>query len=39
VHRMLVGGRAGRAVLAFTLASPSPGGDGATLVLLRKKKP
>jgi DNA-nicking Smr family endonuclease len=39
VHRALAaGGPDGRAVLAFTLAPPAQGGDGATLVLLRKKK-
>jgi DNA-nicking Smr family endonuclease len=38
VRRCLSEGRASRAVLAFTLAGPSQGADGATLVLLRKKK-
>jgi DNA-nicking Smr family endonuclease len=38
VQRALAGGRLGRAVLAFTFAPPAQGGDGATLVLLRKKK-
>jgi DNA-nicking Smr family endonuclease len=37
-QRILAGSRVGRAVLAFTLAAPAQGGDGATLVLLRKKK-
>jgi DNA-nicking Smr family endonuclease len=37
-QRILSGSRVGRAVLAFTLAGPAQGGDGATLVLLRKKK-
>ncbi|HET6148670.1 MAG TPA: Smr/MutS family protein [Polyangia bacterium] len=38
VQRALTSGRGARAVLAFTFASPPQGGDGATLVLLRKKK-
>jgi DNA-nicking Smr family endonuclease len=38
VQRTLAGGRVARAILAFTFATPAEGGDGATLVLLRKKK-
>jgi len=38
VHRALAAGPAARAILAFTHAGPAQGGDGATLVLLRKKK-
>jgi len=38
VQRALAGGRLARAVLAFAFAAPAQGGDGATLVLLRKKK-
>ena len=38
-QRVLTGSRAGRAVLAFALAAPAQGGEGATLVLLRKQKP
>jgi len=38
VQRALASGRVARAVLAFAFASPAQGGDGATLVLLRKKK-
>jgi len=39
VQRTLAGGGPdGHAVLAFTLAPPAHGGDGATLVLLRRKK-
>jgi DNA-nicking Smr family endonuclease len=37
-QRILGGSRVGRAVLAFTLAAPAQGGEGATLVLLRQKK-
>ncbi len=38
VHRALAAGAAARAILAFAHAGPAQGGDGATLVLLRKKK-
>jgi DNA-nicking Smr family endonuclease len=38
VHRALAAGATARAILAFTHAGPAQGGDGATLVLLRKKK-
>jgi DNA-nicking Smr family endonuclease len=38
VHHHLGAGRAARAVLAHALAPPHAGGDGATLVLLRKKR-
>jgi DNA-nicking Smr family endonuclease len=38
VHHHLTAGRAARAVLAFALAPPHAGGDGATLILLRKKQ-
>ena len=38
VHRALSAGPVARAILAFTHAGPAQGGDGATLVLLRKKK-
>ena len=38
VHRALATGATARAILAFTHAAPAQGGDGATLVLLRKKK-
>ncbi len=38
VHRALTAGAPARAILAFTHAGPAQGGDGATLVLLRKKK-
>jgi DNA-nicking Smr family endonuclease len=38
VQRALAGGRLARAILAFTFAAPAQGGDGATLILLRKKK-
>ena len=38
VHRALAAGAAARAVLAFTHAGPAQGGDGATLVLLRRKE-
>jgi DNA-nicking Smr family endonuclease len=38
VQRVLTAGRMAPAILAFTHAGPAQGGDGATLVLLRKKK-
>ena len=38
VHRALEAGAVSRAILAFTHAGAAHGGDGATLVLLRKKK-
>jgi DNA-nicking Smr family endonuclease len=39
VQHTLSVGRVARAILAFTLAPAKHGGDGATLVLLRKKRP
>jgi DNA-nicking Smr family endonuclease len=38
VQHTLSAGRAARAILAFALAPAKHGGDGATLVLLRKKR-
>ncbi len=38
VQRVLTAGRVARAILAFTHAGPAQGGDGATLVLLRKRR-
>ncbi len=38
VQRALSAGAVARAILAFTHAGPAHGGNGATLVLLRKKK-
>ncbi len=38
VQRALSAGPVARAILAFTHAGLAQGGDGATLVLLRKKK-
>jgi DNA-nicking Smr family endonuclease len=38
VHRALAAGPVAKAILAFTHAGPAHGGDGATLVLLRKNK-
>ena len=38
VQRALSAGAVARAILAFTHAGPAHGGDGATLVLLRKKR-
>lgn len=38
VQRVLTASRVAPAILAFTHAGPAQGGDGATLVLLRKKK-
>ena len=38
VQRALSAGAVARAILAFTHAGPAHGGDGATLLLLRKKR-
>jgi DNA-nicking Smr family endonuclease len=38
VQRVLTVGRVAPAILAFTHAAPAHGGDGATLVLLRKRR-
>ena len=38
VQRVLTAGRVAPAILAFTHAGPAQGGDGATLVLLRKQR-
>jgi DNA-nicking Smr family endonuclease len=38
VDRVLSTGAVARAIITFTYAGPAHGGDGATLVLLRKKK-